>query len=293
MNGQLLAQSLVLGILTGGLYGLTSVGLSLIFGIMRIINIAHAALIVLGSYLALALFRSFGLDPLLSILLLIPFFLLLGGAIQWGILDKLSSKDLTLTVLATFGVAIIVEGLQGAIWSSTYVSIRTPYSLSSVQVAGLYIPVVRVMAGLASFVLLAAVFVLLYRTNLGRAIRATTQNRTAAQLVGVHAGFVTTVAFAAGLAMAGAAGPLLGMLYSFYPATHWLLIGKLLAIVVLGGLGSLTGTFAAALVLGVAEQVAGVTLPLEWGPMLFYVLLFGTLIVRPQGFFGAVRRGSL
>src|SRR5205814_387406 len=209
MSPGLLAQSLVLGILTGGMYALMAAGLTLIFGVMKVINVAHAAIIVMGAYLSLTLFRHLGIDPLLSVLLLI----------------------------------------------------------------GLY--------------------ALLTFTKLGRAIRATIQNRTAAQLVGVDVRLVTTVSFAIGIAIAGAAGPLLGMLFTFYPATHWLWIGKLLAIVVLGGLGSLRGAFVAAMLLGIAEQVTSVTLALGWAPMIFYVFLFGVLVVRPQGMFGAVERQSL
>ena len=152
---------------------------------------------------------------------------------------------------------------------------------------------VRLISAGISLLLLAGLYALLTFTKLGRAIRATIQNRTAAQLVGVDVRLVTTVSFAIGIAIAGAAGPLLGMLFTFYPATHWLWIGKLLAIVVLGGLGSLRGAFVAAMLLGIAEQVTSVTLALGWAPMIFYVFLFGVLVVRPQGLFGAVERQSL
>src|SRR5207253_658887 len=207
MSPGLLAQSLVLGILTGGMYALMAAGLTLIFGVMKVINVAHAAIIVMGAYLSLTLFRHLGIDPLLSVLLLIP--------------------------------------------------------------------VVRLISAGISLLLLAGLYALLTFTKLGRAIRATIQNRTAAQLVGVDVRLVTTVSFAIGIAIAGAAGPLLGMLFTFYPATHWLWIGKLLAIVVLGGLGSLRGAFVAAMLLGIAEQVTSVTLALDWAPMIFYVFLFG------------------
>src|SRR2546430_16793836 len=117
------------------------------------------------------------------------------------------------------------------------------------------------------------------------------QHRTSARRVGVIVRLVTTISFAIRIAIAGATGPLLGMLFTFYPATHWLWIGKLLAIVVLGGLGSLRGAFVAAMLLGIAEQGTSVTLALDWAPMIFYVFLFGGLVVRPQGLFGAVEIG--
>jgi len=293
MSPGLLAQSLILGVLTGGMYALMAAGLTLIFGVMRVINIAHAAMIVMGAYLSLTLFLHLGIDPLLSMLLLIPVFFGLGALVQWGIVNRLAERDITLTVLMTFGFAIILEGLQGAIWTSSYQGIKTSYSLQSFQLFTLYVPVVRLMAAGVSLFLLAGLYALLTFTRLGRAIRATIQNRTSAQLVGVNVRLVTTISFAIGIAVAGVTGPLLGMLFTFYPATHWLWIGKLLAIVVLGGLGSLRGAFVAAMLLGIAEQVTSVTLALNWAPMIFYVFLFGVLVVRPQGLFGVVERQSL
>src|SRR5256714_985426 len=233
MSPGLLAQSLVLGVLTGGMYALMAAGLTLVFGVMRVINIAHAAMIVMGAYLSLTLFLHLGVDPLLSMLLLIPVFFALGALVQWSVVNRLAERDITLTVLMTFGFAIILEGLQGAIWTSSYQGIKTGYSLESFQVLGLYVPIVRLIAASVSLALLGGLYIVLTFTRLGRAIRATIQNRTSAQLVGVNVRVVTTISFALGIAIAGATGPLLGMLFTFYPATHWLWIGKLLAIVVL------------------------------------------------------------
>src|SRR2546428_1406598 len=293
MSPGLLAQSLVLGILTGGMYALMAAGLTLIFGVMRVINIAHAAMIVMGAYLSLTLFLHLGVDPLLSMLLLIPVFFGLGALVQWGIVNRLAERDITLTVLMTFGFAIILEGLQGAIWTSSYQGIKTAYSLESFQLFSLYVPVVRLIAAAVSLFLLAGLYALLTFTKLGRAIRATIQNRTSAQLVGVNVRLVTTISFAIGIAIAGAAGPLLGMLFTFYPATHWLWIGKLLAIVVLGDLGSLRGAFVAAMLLGVAEQGTRGTPALDWAPMIFYGFPFRGVGGGPPGRVRAAGRQSL
>ncbi len=293
MNPQLLGQSIVLGILTGGVYALMASGLTLIFGVMRVVNVAHAAMIVMSAYLSWMLYRTLGLDPLLSIIVLMPVFFVLGALGQWVVLRRLGGRDLTLTVLVSFGFAIILEGLQGSLWSSSFQAINTAYSLDSFNILGIYVPLVRLLAAGAALALLGALFVVLSRTNLGRAIRATTQDPRSAALVGVNVEYVTTLAFGLGVAMAAAGGPLLGMLFAFYPATHWLWIGKLLAVVVLGGLGSLKGTFVAAMILGLAEQVATVTISLDWAPLVFYLFLFGVLIVRPRGLFGTVARESL
>ncbi|MBF6606146.1 MAG: branched-chain amino acid ABC transporter permease [Chloroflexi bacterium] len=293
MNPELLIQSVVLGILTGGVYALMASGLTLIFGIMRVVNVAHGAMIVMAAYVSWVLYKTFNLDPIASIVVVMPIFFVAGALVQWTILRRLGGRDLTLTVLVTFGFAIILEGLQGSLWSSSFQAINTPYSLSSFEIGGIYVPLVRLLAAGVALVLLGALYLLLARSNLGRAIRATTQDPRTAALVGVNVEQVTMLAFALGVSMAAAAGPLLGMIFAFYPATHWLWIGKLLAIVVLGGLGSLAGTFVAAMILGLAEQVATVTVSLDWAPMVFYIFLFGVLIVRPRGLFGTTARESL
>jgi branched-chain amino acid transport system permease protein len=294
LNWDLLLQAIVLGILTGGVYALMASGLTLIFGIMRVVNVAHAAMIVTAAYVSWLLYTTYGLDPIASILVVMPVFFVAGAVTQRFVMSRISRDDPTLTVLLAFGIAIILEGLQGSLWSSSFQAIKTGYSLSSFAVGGVvYVPLIRVIAAGAALVVLGGLFYLLARSNLGRAIRATTQDPRTAALVGVNVERVTMLAFAIGVSLAAAGGPLLGMLFAFYPATHWLWIGKLLAIVVLGGMGSLKGTFVAAMILGLAEQVAVVFLPLDWAPLVFYGVLFGILIVRPRGLFGATARESL
>src|SRR5450759_630143 len=290
MSGELLAQAIVLGLLTGGVYAVAASGLTLIFGVMRVINVAHAAMIIMAAYFSWVLYKAFGLDPILSIVIVVPVFFVLGALVQWAILRRLAGRDLTLTVLVTFGFAIILEGLQGTVWSTSFQAINTAYSLKSLEILVIYVPISRLLSGGVALGLLVALYLVLVRTDLGRAIRATTQDPRSAALVGVNVERVTMLAFALGVSMAAAGGPLIGMLFAFYPSTHWLWIGKLLAVVVLGGLGSLAGTFVAAMVLGLAEQVMTVTISLDWAPMVFYVFLFGVLIVRPRGLFGTVAR---
>jgi len=256
LSSELLAQAIVLGILTGGVYALMASGLTLIFGIMRVVNIAHAATIIMAAYISLLLFKTFNLDPIVSIVVVMPIFFAAGALVQWGILRRLSGRDLTLTVLVTFGFAIILEGLQGSLWSSSFQAINTSYSLNSFELGGIYVPLIRLLSSGVALLILGALYLVLSRSNLGRAIRATTQDASTAALVGVNVEQVTMIAFALGVSIASAAGPLLGMLFAFYPATHWLWIGKLLAIVVLAGMGSLIGTLVAAMILGLAEQIS-------------------------------------
>jgi len=289
----LLVQGTVLGILVGGMYALMASGLTLIFGVMRLINIAHAAVIIFASYLSWMLFTSWGIDPLISIVILVVVFFIAGALLQKGILSALIDKDLSLALLATLGVANILEGMEGAFWTSSFHAIHTDYSVLTYHVGDIYVPLIRIITFVASVILLGGLYVLLNHSNLGRAIRATTQNRGVAQLVGVNVDRITMIAFGIGIAVAAAAGPLMGMYYPFYPNSHWGWIGKVMAIVVLGGLGSFRGTLVAALILGIAEQVSVLYVPADWAAMVFFVFLFAVLIVRPQGFFGHVARESL
>jgi branched-chain amino acid transport system permease protein len=289
----LLVQGTVLGILVGGMYALMASGLTLIFGVMRLINIGHAAVIIFASYLSWKLLVNVGIDPLISIAILMVVFFVAGALLQRGVLSALVDKDLSLALLATLGVANVLEGMEGAFWTSSFQAINTGYSSLTYQIGEIYLPLIRVITFAASVILLGGLYVLLNHSNLGRAIRATTQNRGVAQLVGVNVNQITMIAFGIGIAVAAAAGPLMGMYYPFYPNSHWGWIGKLMAIVVLGGLGSFRGTLLAALVLGIAEQVAILYIPANWAAMVFFVFLFAVLIVRPQGFFGHVARESL
>jgi branched-chain amino acid transport system permease protein len=293
VNAELFLQSAVLGVLTGGVYALMASGLTLIFGIMRVVNVAHAATIVMAAYVSWVLFKAFNLDPLVSILLITPLFFGVGALVHWAVLRRLSGRDITLTVLVTFGFAIILEGLQGTLWSSSFQSINTSYSQNSFELLGVFVPLVRLLSAGIALGLLGGLWVLLARTDVGRAIRATTQDPRTAALVGVNVERVTMLAFALGVSMAGAGGPLLGVLFAFYPSTHWLWIGKLLAIVVLGGLGSLRGMFIAAMVLGLAEQATAAFISPNVAPLVFYAFLFAVLVVRPQGLFGSLARESL
>jgi branched-chain amino acid transport system permease protein len=289
----LLLQGIILGVLVGGMYALMASGLTLIFGVMRLINIAHAAVIIFASYLSLSLLDSLGIDPLISIVILVFAFFIGGALLQKYVLSALIDKDLSLALLATLGVANVLQGSEGAIWTSSFHAINTSYSSVTYHVGDIYVPLIRIITFIASVILLGGLYILLNHSNLGRAIRATTQNRSVAQLVGVNVNRITMIAFGIGIAVAAAGGPLMGMYYPFYPDSHWGWIGKLMAIVVLGGLGSFRGTLLAALILGIAEQVTILYVPANWAAMVFFVFLFAVLIVRPQGFFGHVARESL
>ena len=283
----LFLQSLVLGVLLGGLYALLAAGLTLYFGVMRVVMIAHSACLILAAYLAWFFATETGLDPLLSLVGTVPLFFLLGVAMQRLLISRLRPASLTMmSVLLTFSIALAIEGMLGYIWSGTQRRIRLPYGSANIDVFGINIAVVKLIAfGLAAASLLA-LFLLLTRTKLGKALRATIQHPEAARLVGVNTDRIAAYGFGIGLATAAVGGTALALDATIYPSLHWHWIGPLMAIIVVGGLGSIPGAAIAAMVLGMAQALLQIPLGTTWAQTFFYIALFVTLMVRPQGFFG-------
>lgn len=287
MTGALFAQSLVLGILLGGLYALLAAGLTLYFGVMRVVMIAHSAFLILAAYLAWYFHERTGVDPLLSLVVTVPLFFVVGYGMQRFLVSRLRPISLTtMSVLLTFAVALTIEGLLGFVWTGTQRRVQLGYSGMSIEVAGVSIAVVKLIAfGLAALSL-GALYLILRRTSFGRALRATTQHPEAARLVGIDTDRVAGLGFGLGLATAAVGGTALALDYTIYPSLHWHWIGPLMAIIVVGGLGSIPGAAVAALLLGVAASLLQVPLGTTWAQTVFYLALFVTLMIRPQGFFG-------
>jgi branched-chain amino acid transport system permease protein len=290
-----LIQVIIVGLLTGGVYALMATGLTLIFGVMRVINIAHGAFLIFSAYISYWMFTAYGLDPFLSIIVSVPLLFTIGIVFQRYVLSRVKG-DPGLGVLLTFAMALTLEGVMGSLWESTGRSIRTVYTSEVLRLElselTLRLPWVRIGGLVAAAIALAAIYFFLRSTNLGRAIRATIQNRSAAQLMGVNVEGVQALTFGIGLATVAAGGALFSLIWTFNSGSHEAWISKMLSIIVLGGMSSLPGTFIAALIMGVSESVAAVVMTSYLSPIVFYLILFLTLIFRPQGLFGIrIREG--
>jgi branched-chain amino acid transport system permease protein len=283
----LLTQSLVLGVLLGGLYALLAAGLTLYFGVMRVVMIAHSAFLILAAYLAWYFHERTGLDPLLSLVVTVPLFFATGYGMQRGLISRLRPISLTMmSVLLTFAIALVIEGMLGFVFSGTQRRLRLGYSSANIEFLGVSVAVVKLVAfGLAALAL-GVLYVVLKKTAFGRALRATTQHRDAARLIGIDTDRVAGMGFGIGLATAAVGGTALALDYTIYPSLHWHWIGPLMAIIVVGGLGSIPGAAIAAMVLGIAASLLQVPFGTTWAQTVFYLALFLTLMVRPQGFFG-------
>ncbi|MEJ3656370.1 branched-chain amino acid ABC transporter permease [Actinomycetes bacterium KLBMP 9759] len=287
MTGALLFQSLVLGVLLGGLYALLAAGLTLYFGVMRVVMIAHSAFLVLAAYLAWDFNQRTGLDPLVSLVVTVPLFFLAGVAMQRLLIARLRPATVTMmSVLLTFAVALTIEGLLGFFYSGTQRRIQLPYSGASIDFFGARIAVVKLIAfGLAALALLA-LFLVLTRTRFGQALRATIQHPQAAQLLGIDTDRIAGFGFGLGLATAAIGGTALALDSTIFPSLHWHWIGPLMAIIVVGGLGSVPGAAIAAMLLGIMQSLLQLPMGTTWAQTVFYLALFATLMIRPQGFFG-------
>lgn len=292
-----LIQALLLGILTGGVYALMSTGQTLVFGVMRVVNVAQGIFVMLSAYLSFTLHTRFGMDPLVTILLVIPVMFVVGVAIQVLFIKPVKRRKAEVsfeqTLLIMFGVAIGIEGILDLVYGADYRSIHTSYANASWDVGGYTVSVVRVLAFGVAAVLLSGLWLLLRKTQFGRSLRATVQNPVAAKLLGVEAERVGAWGMGVGIALAGGAGAVYGMLYPFNANSSYDLISRLLSITVLGGLGSLSGAVVASVAFGVAEAVVAATISPVWAPFTFLAVLFVVVLVRPQGLFGTVERGAL
>ena len=290
----LFVQACILGLLTGGVYALMACGLTLSFGIMRVINVAQGALIILGAYLSYWLFTHFQIDPFVGLLVIAPAMFFLGVALQLAFLRPLrESEREELSLLVTWAIALGIEGVLSYAFDTTYRSSNTSYANRTWDIGGFLFPAVRVYAFALSLGLIALLYLLLSRTRFGRSVRATVQNPVSASLLGVDTTYVSALAFGLSAATASAAGAVYGIVFTFNPGSHYDLISRLLTIIVLGGLGSLGGAVVAALFMGVTESVFATEISPTWSSFTFFVVLIAMLVLRPQGLFGVRARGAI
>jgi branched-chain amino acid transport system permease protein len=286
-SGGLLFQSVILGLLLGGLYALLAAGLTLYFGVMRVVMIAHSAFLILAAYVAWYFHRETGLDPLLSLAVTVPAFFVIGVLLQRVLLARLRPLTLTMmSVLLTFAIALLIEGMLGYVFGGTQRRIQLAYSGTSLELLGARIAVVKLIAFALAAASMLGLYLLLKKSRFGQALRATIQHREAAQLLGMNTDRIAGYGFGLGLATAAVGGTALSLDSTIYPSLHWHWIGPLMAIIVVGGLGSVPGAAVAAMVLGLLQSLLQIELGTTWAQTVFYIALFGTLAFRPQGFFG-------
>ncbi len=284
----LIIEAIITGILTGGVYALMSSGLTLLFGVMEIINIGQGALVILGAYLSYVLEQKLHIDLFLGLLITMPVMFGLGILIELLFIRPVKGDRTMLSILVTYGVALVIEGILNLIFSADLVQLHAWYVTASFAVGGFYLSYIYVFGFLLAVVLLGGLYLLLYRTKFGYGLRASMQNRTAAELIGIDVKRISTITFGIGIALAAAGGMAFGATNAFDAGSSYDLISRLLAIIIFGGMGSLSGALIASVGMLVIEDVTSVVWSPVWASTVFFILLVIILLVRPQGLFGQV-----
>jgi branched-chain amino acid transport system permease protein len=282
-------QLAIQGVLLGGIYGLIAVGLSLIFGVMGVINFAHGSMMVLGMYVAYWVFILVGIDPYLSLLLAAAALFALGYMVQASVVNRILDYPEAVQVLPLVAIGLILENACLLLWGPDPRSPQTAFSLSSFHVGGIMFDVSRLMTFGLALVLTLALTLFLRRTDLGKSIRAAADNRTGAILVGIDLNRINNLSFALGAATCGAAGALLLPLMPASPHLGHDFTLTAFVVVILGGMGSLFGALTGGLILGVAESLSTLVLPATMKHLVSFAILVIIMLFRPQGLFGGKR----
>jgi branched-chain amino acid transport system permease protein len=284
--GRELYRAIIDGILAGGVYALMAVGLTLIFGVLDIINIAQGILVVLAAYLSYVLSAHLHIDLLVGLLVTTPVMFGVGVVIQVLFMRRLRGRERTsMSLLASYAVMIIIEGILYLVFGPDYVTLNAWYVDSSLHILGFYLPYIYLFGFALAMLLVAALYVILYRTRFGRSLRATMQDQTAARLIGIDINRVAALAFGIGVAVTAVGGMAFGATNAFNANSGYDLISRLLAIIILGGMGSIGGALVAAIFMTTVEAVVDIWSP-TWSVVVFYAALVLVLTFRPQGLFG-------
>jgi len=286
-DSAIIIPSVLNGLTTGGLYALVALGLTLIYGVLHIINFAHGALLMLGLYAVYFLNVQFGIDPYAALLIVPPAMFALGYALQRGIIGRASHGRDENILLVTLGLSIIIENLALFFFRSDTRTVDTPYSFDVVEIFGAFLPYPKVVAFFGALVTAALLWLLMSHTDLGRAIRALAKERKGAQLVGINADHVFAMSFGLGVACLGVAACLLLPSYYVNPQVGGGFVLIAFTIVVLGGMGSFVGALIGGLIIGVVEALGGLFLGESLGQIGIFVIFILVLIFRPTGLFGA------
>jgi branched-chain amino acid transport system permease protein len=284
-----LIQSILSGVLIGGIYALIGIGLTLIFGVMRVINFAQGDLVMVGMYVTFFLFKGLGMDPFLSVVLTMPALFLLGALLQRTLINQVLDALPQNQILLTIGIGLVLSNLAMLLFTSDYRILSTSYSSSSVALGGIRLSTPLLYCFLITAAITAALYWFLVKTDTGHAIRATAQDRDAAQLMGVNVRSMGILAFGIGAALAGAAGALVAPTYYIYPQVGGAFTLKAFVVVVLGGMGSIVGATLGGVLIGTAESVSASYLGSGWKDICVYVIFLLVLLLKPAGLLGKSR----
>jgi len=283
-----LAQLILNGILLGGLYSLISIGLTLIFGVIRVVNFAHGEFLMLAMYITFWLNSLQGVDPYFSLLLVVPLLFLAGLIAHRLVIQPILGAPSYMQIFATVGLSLVMQNMALFFWKADFRSVESFCSTTSIRLLALICGAPKVIAFSASVFITFALHLFLKETYLGKAIRAVVQDREAAQLMGIDIYRIYLVTFGLGTACVGVAGALMMPIYTVCPTVGVYFVLTAFVVVVLGGLGSLPGAFLGGLIIGVVESLAGFFISPQLKEAIYFVIFLAVLVVRPSGLFGQI-----
>ena len=289
MNVEVLAdlsRPIITGVLLGGLYALIALGLSMVFGVMKLINVAHGDLMVFSAYFAYAVMTAWGIDPILSLTMGIPLWFGFGFAIQKFAMSRAFGISMEAPLIIAFGISLILQNLAQIIWEPYSRSLEAPYAVGGINLGITSVPRTYLLSFAAALVVMLVLREFLRRSYLGKAIVAASQDKRGAELVGINTGRVYAFAFAISMATAAVAGVFFGFTFPFTPTSGVGFLIIAFGVVIIGGLGSMLGTFIGGIILGLAQTLSGYFLGAAWQMLFVYLIVFVVLAIRPQGIFG-------
>jgi branched-chain amino acid transport system permease protein len=280
-----LGQILISGILMGGIYALVSIGLTLVYGVMRVVNFAHGEFLMISMYLSFFVFHYFGIDPYLSIFLVCPVLFLVGVVTQKCIIQHLIDAEHHTQVFATLGLSIALANAALFLWKADYRVVKIPYATASFHLGEMMISFPRLVSFVVAIVITLLLFGFLKFTHIGRAIRATAQDNHGARLMGVNTRKVYVLTLGIGLACVGVAGALLVPIYFVFPAVGLHFVFIAFVVVVMGGMGSTTGALLGGLIIGIVEALSGFYIAPDLKEAVYFIIFIMVLLIRPTGLF--------
>ena len=284
------AQAVINGLLIGGIYALVSIGVTLIFGVVKVVNFAQGEFVMIGMYISFFLATRFGIDPLVSLVVSMPVLFVVGVLLQQFLIRRVLALGDMPQIFLTFALSLLLMNVALLLFTANYRTVETPYTDTAIHIGVLYVTVAKLIAFIVAMLLSLALWIFLRATDLGKAMRAAAQNREVAMLMGINPDRVFCVAVGVALALAGAAGSLLMPFYPAYPMVGQVFVLMAFVAVVLGTLGNVTGALIASLMMGVAESLGIQFVGADSGLIVVFMMLLLTLVLRPSGLFGGPGR---
>lgn len=281
----MLLQTLISGILLGGIYALISMGLNMILGVVRIINFAHGEFLMIAMYLSYIFYVWAGMDPYVSAIIVVASLFLIGVLTQKVLIEPILDKPASTKIFVTLGLSIALQNLALMVFDANYLSVQTPYQTAVIKAFGLAISVPRLTAFIIVILVVILLYLFLQKTMVGRAIQAVSMERRAAYLMGINVKRIYLIAFGIGTALVGLAGAMLMPIYSVFPTLGASFVLISFVVVVLGGMGNMFGAFYGGLIIGVIESFAGVLISPGLKEVVYFLIFLLVLIVRPSGIF--------